>query len=167
MEIASIASLFQTIGTVVSVMGVLNQGQQAKQAAEYNAAVARNNAIAARQQAAANAAAQERKSRQQIGAMRAAYGASGVGLEGSPIDVLENSAAMAELDRQNILYAGTLKAQGYESTAGQELMRGENAVTSSYFAAGSALLSGMGKSGAFSDSGNYAPVGDATIKRVG
>jgi hypothetical protein len=85
------------------------------------------------------------------------------------MDVLEQSASMAELDRQNILYGGTLKAQGYESTAGLELMRGDAAVTGSYFNAGSSLLMGMGKMGSFSGgdgSGNYAPVEDAAIRRV-
>lgn len=168
--ISTYATTFQVIGTALSVMGALNQGQQAKQASEYNAAVANNNAIAARQQAEANAAAQQRKARLQIGSMRAGYGASGVGLEGSPMDVLEQSAAMAELDRQNILYGGQLKSQGYQATAGLELMRGENAVTGSYLNAGSSLLTGLGKAGSFSglaDSGSYAPVEDAVIRRVG
>lgn len=147
--IASNATAIQAVGTAFSVMGALSQGQQARQAGEYNAAVARNNALAAKQQADANAAAQQRKARLQLGSMRAGYGASGVGLEGSPLDVIEQSAAMAELDRQNILYGGTLRSQGYESTAGLELMRGENAVTSSYFNAGSTLLMGASKMGAF------------------
>ena len=151
MEIG-IATVLQIIGTAVSVIGALNQGQQQQDSSEYNAAVARNNATASRQQAEANAAAQQRRARQTIGAMRAGYGASGVGLEGSALDVLESSAAMAELDRQNILYGGELRAQGYESTAGLELMRGENAVTGSYFSAGSALLGGVARSGAFNSS---------------
>lgn len=151
--VASNATVIQAIGTAFSVIGALNQGQQAKSAAEYNAAVANNNAIAARQQAAANAAAQQRKARLQIGSMRAGYGASGVGLEGSPLDVLEQSAAMAELDRQNILYGGTLRSQGYQATAGLELMRGDAAETGSYLSAGSALLSGAAKMGTFSNAG--------------
>ena len=147
--IAANAGVFQAIGTAFSVIGALNQGQQAADAARYNAAVAQNNATAARQQAAANAEAQARRARQQIGSMRAAYGASGVSLEGSPLDVIEASAAAAEMDRQNILYSGELRAGGYESTAGLELMRGDNARTGSYFSAGSALLKGMGSAGAF------------------
>lgn len=143
------ATMISAVGAAFSVIGALNQGQQAKNAAEYNAAIARNNAIAARQQADASAAAQQRKARLQIGSMRAAYGASGITMEGSAMDVLEQSAAMAELDRQNILYSGELRAGGYESTAGLELMRGDNAVTGSYFSAGSALLSGAAKMGAF------------------
>jgi hypothetical protein len=84
-----------------------------------------------------------------MGSIRAGYGASGVTMEGSPMEILEQSAMNAEMDRQNILYGGELKASGYESTAGLELMRGEHAVTSSYYNAGSALLSGAAKSGAF------------------
>jgi hypothetical protein len=81
--------------------------------------------------------------------MVAGYGASGVTMEGSPMDVLEASAATAELDRQNILYGGGLRTQGYQSTAGLELMRGQNAETGSYLSAGSSLLSGAAKAGAF------------------
>jgi len=142
---AAALPFLQIAGTAMAVIGTLQQGQQASAAAGYNAAVARNNAAASQQQAAANAASQERKARLQIGAMRAGYGASGINLEGSPMDVIESSASLAELDRQNILYGGAIKSQGYESTAGLELMRGENAVTSSYFGAGSALLSGGAK----------------------
>ena len=160
---------FKVAGTAMAVIGALNQGQQAKSAANYNATVATNNAVASRQQAAANAEAQARKARLQMGAMRAGYGASGITMEGSAMDVLEQSAATAELDRQNILYGGELKAGGYQSTAGLELMRGEHAETSSYFNAGSSLLSGAAKMGAFDSgdgSGNRAPVRDAKIKRV-
>lgn len=131
----------------ISAVGALSSGRQQQQASEYNAEIARRNAVAARQQAAANAEAQQRKARMQIGSMRAAYGASGVGLEGSPLDILESSAMMAELDRQNILYGGELSAIGYESNAGLELMRGENAVTGSYFGAASSLLSGAAEYG--------------------
>ena len=157
----------QIAGAVISAIGAINQGQQAKDAANYNAAVANNNAIAARQQAAANAAAQERKSRMQLGSIRAGYGASGITMEGSAMDVLEASAATAELDRQNILYGGELKAGGYESTAGLELMRGEHAVTSSYYAAGGALLRGAGSAMGGSSSSYGDGSADAKMTRVG
>jgi hypothetical protein len=160
-------AIISAVGTGISVIGALNQGQQAKNAAQFNAQQAQNNALASRQQAEANAAAQQRAARLKLGSMRAAYGASGITMEGSAMDVLEASAATAELDRQNILYGGELKSGGYQSTAGLELMRGENAETGSYFSAGSALLSGAAKAGAFaSGSDNYAPVRDAKLTRV-
>jgi hypothetical protein len=151
--IAANSAMISAVGTAISVIGALNQGQQAADAARYNTAVAQNNAIAARQQAEANAAAQARKARLQLGSIRAGYGASGVALEGSPLDVIEASAAAAELDRQNILYSGELRAGGYESTAGLELMRGDSAKTGSYFSAGSALLKGAAGMGAFDKKG--------------
>ncbi len=144
---AANSGIFSAIGTAVSVIGMLQQGQQAKSAAEYNASVARQNATITQQQAAANAAAQQRKARMQLGTMRAGYGAAGIGLEGSPMDILEQSASMAELDRQNILYGGQLRAQGYSNTATLEDAAGENAETGSYLRAGSALLIGAGKAG--------------------
>jgi len=145
------ATYLAAASAAVGVVSAISQGQQASAAAKYNSKVAENNAIASRQQAEANAAAQQRKARITQGSMRAGYGASGVGLEGSPMDVLEQSAAMAELDRQNILYGGQIRAQGYESTAGLEMMRSDNAVTGSYFNAGSALLTGATKGGMFED----------------
>lgn len=136
------AAALPLLSTAFSVVGAISQGRQEKKAAEYNAAVARNNAIAARQQAAANAQAQDREARRRIGAARAGYGASGVALEGSPLDIIEQSAMEAELDRQNILYAGDLKAQGFENTAELERSRGKNAMTGAIFKAGSSLLTG-------------------------
>lgn len=133
------------IGTIFSAVGAISQGVQASNAADYNAAVARNNALAARQQASANAEAQGRESRRRLGAMRAAYGASGVTMEGSPLDVIEQSAMEAELDRQNILYSGELKASGYEGTSELEEAKGSSAMTGSLFSAGSSLLTGYGQ----------------------
>lgn len=146
---AAVIPYLQVAGTIATVVGAISKGVQAKRSAEYNADVARNNAIAARQQAAANAEAQGRESRRRIGAMRASYGAAGVALEGSPLDVIESSAMEAEIDRQNILYSGEMKAQGYENTAGLEIMKGESAVTGSLFSAGSSLLTGAAEQGWF------------------
>jgi hypothetical protein len=131
--------------TAMSVMGSIQQGKAAKAAANYNVAIANRNAGIARQQAAADAESQQRDARHKLGAMRAAYGASGITAEGSPIDVLESSAAMAELDKQNILYKGELRAMGYADEAALEKTRGNNAMNSAYMKAGSSLLTGFTK----------------------
>lgn len=77
--------------------------------------------------------------------MRAAYGASGVSLEGSPLDVLENSAAEAELDALTIRYKGKVGAMGSESEAATQRARASNAKTEGYYNAGTALLGGANK----------------------
>ena len=130
-------------GSIVSTIGQIQQSSAASQAAEYNAAVARNNALAARQQAAANADALERKSRNVIGSSRMNYAASGVSLEGSPLDVLEEQAMMAELDRQNTIYSGELKAIGFQNEAQIEDMRAKNARSAGAIGVASSLFSGM------------------------
>lgn len=130
--------------TALAAVSAISQAQQAKATGEYNAAIGARNAGIAREQAARDAEAQHRGAVRAIGAARAAYGASGVTLEGSPLDVLESSAAEAELDRQNILYKGELRAMGYGETAALDLSRGKAAARSGYAQAGSAILMGAG-----------------------
>lgn len=135
------------VGTAIAGIGAIQQGQDAKNASEYNAAVAEQGAVASRQQAAANAAAAERESRKRLGAMEASYGASGVNLsEGSPLEILQQSARDAEMDRLNIIYGGEVRAGGYSNTATLDRYRGEAAETSGYLRAGSELLGGYGRS---------------------
>jgi hypothetical protein len=110
-------------------------------AANYNADVARRNAALSLEQAALDAKAQQRQAKKIIGGMRASYGASGVSGGGSVDDVIASSATAAELDRQNILYQGELKAMGYESEAVLDEMAADQAITGSYFQAASTFLS--------------------------
>src|SRR5262245_58059242 len=102
------------VGTVVAAAGAVSSGIAQSHAADYSAQVAQQNAQLAKQQAQQNAEIQAAQARQQLGATAAAYGASGVTAEGSPLDVLASSAYKAEMDRQTILYDGRIKAMGYE-----------------------------------------------------
>jgi hypothetical protein len=131
--------------TAMQAVGALSQGMQAKNAAKYNAKLAEQNAAMARDQANADAQAQQRDARRTIGLARANYGASGVTLEGSPLDVLEQSAALAELDRQTILYKGEVRATGYGNEAALEKHRGKTAMMEGIMGAGSAIVMGYGK----------------------
>lgn len=128
--------------TAISALGTLKQGREANAAAQYNSQIQQRNASIAMNQAGADAEAQNRHARQVLGAARAGYGASGVTLEGSPLDVLEMSATNAELDRQNILYKGRVRAAGYQSAAGLSEFEGNQAQDASYIRASSVLLNG-------------------------
>jgi hypothetical protein len=131
-------------GAAMSAIGALSAASAQKNAADYNADVAKRNALIARQQASANEAAQRRDASRALGKMRAGYGASGVvGSEGTPLDVLEDSVATAELDALNIRYSGELEAMGYQDEARLQKMRGKAAMREGYFKAGSAILGGM------------------------
>lgn len=130
----------QIAAAVVGAIGSISQAQAAKNAANYNAQLAERNAVIARQQAAANEDAQRRHANRVLGRMRSGYGASGVTSEGSPLDVLEDSVAEAELDALNIRYQGELGAMGYQSEAAMQRTAGKNAMRQGYFRAAGSLL---------------------------
>jgi len=132
-------------GTAVSAIGAIQQGNAAKAAANYNAAVARNNAIASRQNAEAQAKRQEREARIRAGANRAALGGSGVQLEGSVLDVLEDNAMEEELDRLMILHQGELQASNFESSANLMEFEGRQAQKAGRFKAFGTLAAGGAK----------------------
>ena len=108
---------FKIIGGVVSAIGSMRQAQSQKDAAEFNAAVNRNNAIAVRQQADADAQKQERQARLRAGSNRANVGGSGVSLEGSALDALADIAAEEELARLTIVHNGEVRSTGFENNA--------------------------------------------------
>lgn len=159
-EVGTAALIVAGVGTAVAAYGQYQTGQNAKKAASYNAAIMERNAQAARDQARQDAILAEREGRRRLGAINAARGASGIGIEGSPLDVLEESAANAELDRQTILYRGNLRAMGYQDSAALERMRGRHAAEAGYYGAASTLLLGAGKGLAAYD----ALAGSSTVK---
>jgi len=127
---------------VIGAGGAVYSAESARQAGKYQSAIAKRNAAIAVQQAEVSEAAARRDARRQIGAIRAGYGAAGVvGSEGTPLDVLEESAAEAELDALTIRYQGSIGAIGQGDEGRLARMRGRSTSTAGYFQAGSALLS--------------------------
>jgi hypothetical protein len=123
-EIAAVAGTAITVGDVMLVAGAamsmmqMHQQQQfQKSQAQYNAAVARNNATQQRQAAAAERARAEREQRLRSGSQRARYGASGVTLEGTPLDLMTDTEIEAQLDQMMITYNGEVAANASNSQA--------------------------------------------------
>lgn len=151
-EVAVIAGTAITVGdvmlvagTAMTALGAMQSAQAQSNAAKYNAQLAERNAQISRQAAAADEERQRRAAYMQQGAARASYGAAGVDLEGSPLDILEQSALQAELDAQTIRWKGEVGAGGYEGEAGLNRSRASSAMTSGYMGAGSAILLGGAK----------------------
>jgi hypothetical protein len=130
------------ISTAVGAAGAVQSANAQKSAANYNAKIAEQNAVIAQQQTDADLAQQRRSSSKALGDMRAAFSASGVTWEGSPLDVLEDSVRQSELERQNIQYQGELRKRGYANDARLERARGQNAQTAGYMSATSTIFSG-------------------------
>jgi hypothetical protein len=140
-------------GAALAISSTLQSGKRQRRLHDHNALLEERDAVIARQQALADAGTSRRDASRKIGAMRAAYGASGiVSNDGSAMDVLESSAAEAELDALTIIYKGELRAMGHEDTAYLERERGQNAVKESrdkamvmLFQSGSQMYSQMSK----------------------
>ena len=127
----------------VSAYGAIQQGRAASAASNYNAAMARQNAALARQEAADLITQQQRENYLRLGAIRAAQGKSGGQAgAGSVLDILGDAAAQGELERQNIVRAGEIKAANYQNSAALDQYKAKYATQASYLQAGSDLLGG-------------------------
>lgn len=141
---------------VVGAAGSISSGIAAKNAADYQAAVANNNATIAQQNAEyamkagyAQAENQSRKGAANLGRIKTAQAASGVDVNsGSALDVQEGQRETNQLDTETVLNNAQLHAYGYRTQATNfeaesklDTMKGEAAQTASYFKAGGDLLS--------------------------
>jgi len=125
-EIALIA------GSAISAMGAIQQGQAASDAANFNAAIANNNAIASRQAAAEQVRREKRLGQKRMGALRAQ--------DPDKLDLLEDSAMEEELALLSITHAGELEARGFSGAASLARARGSAARSASFISASSQLL---------------------------
>lgn len=168
---ASVAAVASIVGTAVSAYGAYQQSKAAQAQAEYNAAIARNNQIAAQQDAAAieergKIQEQEHRERiaQAIGAARAAGGAGGFVIDGEEdetnILLQADIAEAGELDilkirdqvdldvRNRLLAAADFGAQAAMSSF-------EARSQSPLFAATGTLLEGASRSAGLADKAGW------------
>jgi hypothetical protein len=124
------------------MFGKIQQGRAAKQAADYNATIARQNAETTKQQTQAALDKQDRERRLRLGANIAASGASGVGME-SFGDIMASSAMQEELDMLTIESEGLLRSRDFEAQANMYDVQGRNAMSQAIIGAGSSVLGGV------------------------
>jgi hypothetical protein len=138
--VAALSAAASVASGVVGAMGAMQQGKAQSQAATYTAQVADRNAKIARQQADVEQEDQRRENMRQRGAIRAAYGGSGIEMAGSPLDVLEDTAMEQELDVERIGYRGTLRALGENDKANLARAEAENAKSAGAIGAMGSIL---------------------------
>ena len=116
--------------------------QGASQAAwnKYNAKVAKRNAKIAAESARIEAEAKRRETRRLLSHQGALYGKAGATFEGSPLLVMEETAAEGELEALLTEYRGVTRSQAYRSQAEADKMRAEQAKTAGWYGAGTSLL---------------------------
>ena len=139
LEIAALAAA--AAGTVTSTVGAIQQGKSAQNLANYNAQIAQNDAIAARQKAEFDARAQERQARLFAGTERASMAATGGELLGMQ-DVVDMNAEAAELEHLAILYGGEVGYRAGQQRADISRFEGSVAKQKAQGAAMGSLLTG-------------------------
>lgn len=151
--LATIAAVAATAGAGASAYGSYQQSKAAKNAATYNAAISRNNAIIAERQAddrITQGKQEENTFRKQLaqlkGKQRSIYAGSGVVVdEGSPLDTLMETAELGEIDaftiRRNAereAYGIRNQAQNFTNQANMQQTEARN--INPFFNAGTTLL---------------------------
>lgn len=142
---AAVAAGTAALGGVVGMAGALHEGEAGRLAGEYNANVALQNAEITRNQTKEEVRRQRVMARRNFGDIKASYGASGVSMDGSAMDVLMDSVATAEMDSLSKAYAGEMKARAFENEAAIEKFKGRVAKKAGYIGAASAGISAGNK----------------------
>lgn len=134
-------------GAAMSAVSQMQQAQAARSQTKYSAAVAANNATAARQQAAFQEAREREQFDRTLATQRVRFGKGGVTAEGTALDVNADRAVSGELEALKIRRSGLLQSQSYSNQATLDNMRGSAALASGMLNAGSSLLMAAGRSG--------------------
>jgi len=149
----AIATVTAVAATGVSAVSQIQQGKEQQKWSEYNAAVAERDAKAATAAAGYEASQKRKETERLLGRQRALYGKSGVTMEGSPLELMSETAAEGELDALMIQRTGAVSAQRYGEEATLSRMKGSSAKRAGYWGAGTTLLTGAGS--AASSYGSY------------
>lgn len=147
-------------GSAISAVSSYSQGKQQQamynyqaQVAQQNAKIANENAAQERQQGLEEARLQRIKTLQAVGSQQAAMAANGMDItQGTSLDIIEDTAAMGELDALQIEHNAEKKALAYEQQANNfvnqsniDLISGKNAYSAGKINAAAAGLNGLSK----------------------
>lgn len=142
--ISAIGMVATVGGQIFQGVGAANQAAAQYEASQFNAKMARQNAALTRRQTVE----EERRVRlygaKDLGDIRSSYGASGVALEGSALDVLQESARNVERDALNVRHQGEMQAQIYDLEANAAISSGRAARTQGALSVAGTLLGGIG-----------------------
>jgi hypothetical protein len=131
---------------VISAAGAVQQGKAARKAADYQAALAENSALAAGQQADMEERQQREKALRLLSNQRARAAKGGVlADQGSPLFTNLDTGEQAEIEALNIRRSGAIRSDGYRSQAALGRFRGEVDQQAGYLKATTSLLDGVSR----------------------
>jgi hypothetical protein len=135
--------LLSIAGGAIGAIGALQSANATAASADFNAEVAKDNATAIAHQTEATIRDKRVENRRTMGTLRASYGMSGLQLDGSPLDVLEDTAVEQAYDVAKIRYQGRVKAVGQSQQAALFKAEAKSAKKAGIIGAGSALIGGF------------------------
>ena len=135
-----IVTALTIIGSGLQAISTIQQGQAQARSAKFNAAIAEQNAVLARQTAAADAEKRRRELARATGRTRARFGTAGLTVEGSPLETLGDLTAEGELSARNALFDGEIEARRFQSQSSLLRSQARDARTSGFLRAGTSLL---------------------------
>lgn len=131
------------LGSGISAASALASGFGEASAYNQNAAVSQQNADIIRTKGLYDERQQQAQANRVLGEGRVAVAKSGGTLSGSSLDVIADSAAQAEMDRQAIRYNTDIDVYGQQSQASMYKSMAKRSRTMGLIGAGTALLGGL------------------------
>ena len=141
----AIGAIIAIISALVSAGSMIYSAQQQRKTAEYRAQLAEEAGEEVKAGTELEVARHRERTKRLQARQRASYAKAGVLMEGSPLEVLADSAAQADLDEMIIEHGGQARASAYEREGMFMRQYGKSQQTAGYIKAGSSLLSGAYK----------------------
>jgi hypothetical protein len=129
--------------TAVAAGGQLFNGMQQQQAYQQQAAFSERQATMEGQRGAYESARTREQNDRKLAAMRGSYLSSGIALEGSPSEVIADSADQASLDEQAIRYGARVRAGNLQFEARQARSNAGTAMMGAVLGAVGTTLGGV------------------------
>ncbi len=124
--IIGISTVVSLAGTAVSVQGQQNAAKAAENSARYNSELQRQQADQENKVVAENARRKARENNRELARIRAANAASGLTMEGTPLAVLGETAAMLDRDIQDMSFEASNRYRALIQGAQMDIWQGEN-----------------------------------------
>lgn len=132
------------VGTVISTVGTLKAGADAKAKYQYEQKVARQQADEAEAASQRDAGARYKEGELMLSQQRAAIAGSGGDIsDPSVIDIMGDTQDKVSLAGQTEIYKGKQQAAGYNDAAQIAGINASNAMSSAWLSAGGNLFSGV------------------------
>lgn len=140
---AAAGGVSSIVGGSASANAAQAQAQAQAQAYQYNAQVADNNAIAARDAAQADVKQQNRVNSLKHGKLITQAIAQGVELSGTPLMIMDEDTAQGALESKKIGYKGEIQARNFQNQATMQRYYADSAIAAGDNQANAARSSGL------------------------